>query len=226
MSVPSESKANLKSNKGGPSKRYKRVLASWSRWLHIYLSMFGSVAILFFSVTGLTLNHPEWFFVEHQSQHSGHLDKALVNNGGNPPENWDEVDFGHQVAKLEVAELLRTQLNLHGQVTDFLTFEDECEVTFQGPGYASTTRIDRSTGDFTVNTISNDLVTIMNDLHKGRHTGLSWSWLIDISAVIGTLIGISGFVLIFFLKLKRTSGIITALAGAVVVWVLYQIAVA
>jgi hypothetical protein len=31
------------------------------RWLHIYLSMFGLAAVLFFSVTGLTLNHPDWF---------------------------------------------------------------------------------------------------------------------------------------------------------------------
>ena len=31
------------------------------RWIHIYLSMFGLAAVLFFGVTGLTLNHPEWF---------------------------------------------------------------------------------------------------------------------------------------------------------------------
>ena len=34
------------------------------RWLHIYLSMFGLAAVLFFSVTGITLNHPDWFFGE------------------------------------------------------------------------------------------------------------------------------------------------------------------
>ena len=31
-------------------------------WLHIYVSMLGLAAVLFFSVTGLTLNHPDWFF--------------------------------------------------------------------------------------------------------------------------------------------------------------------
>src|SRR4051812_8291779 len=35
--------------------------AAITRWLHIYLSMFGLAAVLFFSVTGLTLNHPDWF---------------------------------------------------------------------------------------------------------------------------------------------------------------------
>ena len=32
------------------------------RWLHIYLSMFSLAVVLFFSVTGITLNHPDWFF--------------------------------------------------------------------------------------------------------------------------------------------------------------------
>ena len=38
-----------------------RDLATWSRWLHIYLSMFSFIIVLFFSVTGLTLNHVDWF---------------------------------------------------------------------------------------------------------------------------------------------------------------------
>ena len=44
--------------------------AAFARWLHIYLSMFGLAAVLFFSVTGLTLNHPDWFFgnVEHVTE--------------------------------------------------------------------------------------------------------------------------------------------------------------
>ncbi|MCA9104533.1 MAG: PepSY-associated TM helix domain-containing protein, partial [Planctomycetales bacterium] len=30
------------------------------RWVHLYLSMVGFAALFFFSVTGLTLNHPTW----------------------------------------------------------------------------------------------------------------------------------------------------------------------
>ena len=43
------------------------------RWLHIYVSMFGLAAVLFFSATGVTLNHPDWFFGEAQrsSQSAG-----------------------------------------------------------------------------------------------------------------------------------------------------------
>src|SRR4051794_4386469 len=50
--------------------------AALVRWLHIYLSMFGLAAVLFFSVTGLTLNHPNWFFgeAERRVQAEGRLD--------------------------------------------------------------------------------------------------------------------------------------------------------
>ena len=39
----------------------KRRMASLSRWLHIYLSMASFAILLFFAVTGLTLNHGESF---------------------------------------------------------------------------------------------------------------------------------------------------------------------
>ena len=38
--------------------RFARLM----RWLHIYLSMFSLAVVLFFSVTGITLNHPDWFY--------------------------------------------------------------------------------------------------------------------------------------------------------------------
>ena len=41
--------------------KWKRQLASLSRWLHIYLSMVSFGVLFFFAVTGLTLNHTDWF---------------------------------------------------------------------------------------------------------------------------------------------------------------------
>ena len=32
-----------------------------ARWLHIYGSMASFAVVLFFAVTGLTLNHQDWF---------------------------------------------------------------------------------------------------------------------------------------------------------------------
>lgn len=40
---------------------WKKRTATFSRWLHIYLSLFCFLVVLFFAVTGITLNHAEWF---------------------------------------------------------------------------------------------------------------------------------------------------------------------
>lgn len=37
-----------------------RQLYSVLRWLHVYVSMLSFLTILFFAITGITLNHPEW----------------------------------------------------------------------------------------------------------------------------------------------------------------------
>jgi hypothetical protein len=46
---------------------------AWARTLHLYLSMLSFLAVLFFALTGLTLNHPEWFGGERMERLQGHL---------------------------------------------------------------------------------------------------------------------------------------------------------
>lgn len=209
--------------KSQTTRSFHRALAKWSRWLHIYLSMISLAAILFFSVTGLTLNHPDWFFQEDTQVTEGSLEQAWLNLNNPAPADWDGNDFGHQVDKLAVAEALRLRHALTGQVADFICFEDSCEVTFQGPGYAATARINRPDGKYELTTTCNDVISIMNDLHKGRHTGTLWKIVIDISAIISTLVAISGFVLVFYLRLKRSLRVTLSILGTIfLLWFIRQ----
>ena len=208
----------------GFRRKLHRFVASWSRWLHIYLSLFAFATVLFFSVTGLTLNHPDWFFDERTVEEQGQLDKAWLNVDTPAPAEWDEFDFGHQIAKLEVAEYLRSTHGLRGSVSDFLAFETDCEVTFQSPGYAATARIDRGSGEYTVAVTANDLVSVFNDLHKGRHSGGAWSIVIDVSAILSSLVSVTGFLLIFYLKVRRFSGLVTSLVGTIAFAIMYAVA--
>ncbi len=206
---------------GSLSRQFHRGMARWFRWLHIYLSLVSFGSILFFSITGLTLNHPDWFFDESTTTAEGTVDVAWLHGTQPAPEGWDETDYSHQIDKLSVVELLRDRHRLAGRVTEFLAFQDECEVTFQGPGYAATARIARPDGQYTLTITSNDLVSVMNDLHKGRHTGGVWSLLIDVSAVLSSLVAISGLVLVFYLKLNRGRRLIlTGLGIVLLVWLI------
>ena len=99
------------------------------------LSMFGFVTILFFSVTGITLNHPTWFGLdaERVDDVSGELDRDWLAGSD------DRVD------RLAIAEHLRSRHGLRGAVTEFRLDDVECFVSFKGPGYAADAFIDRAT---------------------------------------------------------------------------------
>jgi hypothetical protein len=194
-------------------------------WLHIYVSMFGLAAVLFFSVTGITLNHPDWFFggAERQVQAEGELDpkwlhvETTTRAAGDGSESGGEPDRSKEVAKLEVVEHLRKAHGIRGALADFRVDEAECTVSFKGPGYAADAFIDRETGHYNLTQTLHGFVAVINDLHKGRDTGPVWSAVIDISAVVLTIISLTGLFLIFFLRLRRGPGLVVSLIGAAVI---------
>lgn len=212
----------MESPSGKKSGSWHRAIAKWSRWIHIYLSMLSLGAILFFSVTGFTLNHPDWFFSESTLRITGSMEKSWLNLDRPALENGDENDFGYQIDKLAVVEHLRAEHRLRGKVGEFIAFEDQCEVTFQGPGYAATARIQRAEGNYELDVTSNDLVSVLNDYHKGRHTGPLWSLVIDLSAVVSAIVALSGLMLIFYLKLRRSLRLWLALAGTLLIAVIIR----
>jgi hypothetical protein len=166
--------------------------------------------VLFFSVTGITLNHTEWF--------AGARRSAEV--AGQVPVEWVRPT---NVKKLEVVERLRGQYGVHGGLDEFRVDDTECLVAFQGPGYAAEATITRETGAFQMRVDTEGVVAIANDLHKGRHTGKSWAWVIDISAGLLTLISLTGLGLLFYLKRLRVAGLITALVGTILFFLLLRL---
>jgi hypothetical protein len=189
------------------------------RWLHIYLSMFGLAAVLFFSVTGITLNHPDWVFgqVERTRAAEGEVDVKWIGR-----ELGDSNNFA-QVKKLEVVEHLRKTHTIRGALADFRVDDNECMVSFKGPGYSADAFIDRESGHYSLTELDHGLIALINDLHKGRDTGAVWSAVIDFSAGLMTLISLSGLVLLFYLKLKRVTGVVVALAGTAILIVIFRI---
>ena len=127
--------------------------------------------------------------------------------------------------KLAVVETLRKDHGIRGALADFRVDEAECTVTFKGPGYAADAIIDRDSGHYTLTQSFHGVIAVLNDLHKGRDTGLAWSILIDASAIVLVFISLSGLVLLFYLKLRRIPGLVVVVVGAVVVVVLFYMGV-
>jgi hypothetical protein len=117
------------------------------------------------------------------------------------------------VDHLNVAEFLRQQHQLSGRVSDFRVDDSQVSVSFKGPGYTADAFIDRSSGSYDLTETRMGLAAVLNDLHKGRDSGHAWSAVIDISAVLMTLVSGTGLVLLCFLQKKRFSGFVAAAVG-------------
>lgn len=164
----------------------------------------ASFAILFFfAATGITLNHPDWF---------GDWQKTTQFRGSMPT--------GSQ---LQMVEHLRNTHGIRGALSDFRTDDAQHSISFKGPGYTADAFIDRATGKYELTETRMGWVAVINDLHKGRDTGKSWSAIIDISAALMCLVSLSGLILIFFLSKKRASGLYAAAIGAVLCYAVYVI---
>jgi hypothetical protein len=193
-------------------KSLKKETAKLSRWLHIYLSMLSFAVVLFFSFTGLTLNHPNWFGGDKQ---------VVVKNKGKLNVNWVNPADTSKVSKLEIVEFLRKTYHVKGLVNEFRIDDIEVSVSFKGPAYACDAFIDRQTGIYEVSEIKMGLMAVMNDLHKGRDTGKAWAWVIDVSAVFLILVSLSGLILLFFIKKRRFAGLIAGAVGLLLCLLMY-----
>jgi hypothetical protein len=174
--------------------------------------MFSLMIVLFFSATGITLNHPDWF--------AGTGPRETQAKGKLPPE-WLSAGSAdtdrEKVAKLEIVEYLRKENGVRGALDEFRIDETECMVSFKSPSYSADAFIDRTTGAYQLTTIEEGAVAYLNDLHKGRHSGGVWAGLIDVSGGFLVLISLTGLGLIFYLKRIRVAALLTATAGVVVV---------
>ncbi len=187
--------------------------AAWWRWLHLYLSMISFAILFFFAVTGLTLNHTEWFNGQQNTQTSkGKMDSSWVNN-------LDTL----KVEKLEVVEFLRSAHKVTGALSDFIIDDDQCTVAFSGPGYSADVFIDRKTGDYEITAFSAGFVGLINDLHKGRDTGNTWSLVIDISAILMILVSFTGIMMMLYLKRKRLVSILVVIIGLILTYLSYKV---
>ena len=184
------------------------------RWLHVYISMLSFLAILFFAITGITLNHPEWTFgaTETLEEETGELSPAWLSGEG---EDW-----------LCVAEHFRSEHGVRGAVTDYRMDEFEGSIAFRAPGYFADAFIDPETGGYDLTIVQLGAVGVLNELHRGTEADGAWRWVIDVSGVLLTLLALSGLGILVFLKRFRTMGLLVMLGGcALVLLAVFRLAV-
>lgn len=175
--------------------------------------MLSFALVFFFAVTGLTLNHADKFGDQTQTrEEKGSLDRRWVNT----PDTL-------KIARLEIVEFFRNKYGIRAALSDFRIDDEQIGVSFKGPGFAADAFITRENGEYELTKTSAGFVGLINDLHKGRDTGRVWSMVIDISAVLLTLVSLTGMLLLLFLKKRRVSGLLVAALGLLVIYIIYKI---
>ncbi|MGA9276378.1 PepSY-associated TM helix domain-containing protein [Ilumatobacter sp.] len=189
----------------------------WSRLIHVYTSMIALLVVLFFAATGITLNHPEWTF--------GDETETTVESGTFPFATQFVADDGSAVGVdyLSMAEYVREEYGVIGSVDSFGETNGEGSIAFLNPGYRADLSFAIDDGTFDLAVEQEGWVAVVNDLHKGRNTDGSWNWLIDISAGFLVVISLTGLVMQFFLKKRRTSAFVVAGAGTVITVVMVAV---
>lgn len=169
--------------------------------------------LLFFAVTGITLNHQDKFVGEPKvARLTGTVDAARLKPAA-----------GATVEQAPIVDQLRRAHGIKAHMSDFRVDDDQVAVSFKGPGYAADAFIDRKTGKYDLTESRMGVIAVINDLHKGRDSGAAWSQIIDWSAILMTLVSLTGLALIFFLQKRLTLGlwvlgIGTAICAAVYVF--------
>lgn len=163
-----------------------RKLVGWSRAVHVYLSIVLLIVLVFFAITGITLNNAALL--------SGEPEVTTTVIDTLPQLPRDEENQITSSPELKAYMQKEFGINLkHASVV----YEDEfLIIDYQAPGKATLIEIDQGINEVFVEETHFGLIAILNDLHKGRHVDIIINWLIDISAGILILFSLAGFILL------------------------------
>jgi len=180
-----------------------------SRMLHAYLSAFAFLALFFFSVTGILLNHPEWF--ENYQPAETKIAFALT------PAELAAAKTSQDRGRALAAAAAR-HASLPGAYASADIDGAQALVRMEGPKGAADLTIDLATGKTDGRVTRANLMAIIQDLHRGKNSGTAWRWVIDLSAWLVIALSLIGYVLFFSLRFRlKTSLLLTAVSLAVLV---------
>lgn len=172
-----------------PKRRayWLKTLHQW-HWISSALCLLG---MLLFAITGLTLNNAS--HIESKAvvtTRQAHLPEAVLKQLTAPPKQ--------KKAPLPppVAQWLDDTFDAGAAGKAAEWSADEVYLSLPRAGGDAWLSIDLASGDVEYERTDRGWVSYLNDLHKGRNTGLAWSWFLDIFAVACLVFSLTGLMLL------------------------------
>ena len=193
-----------------PSGFWRNQLRQW-HWISSALCLMG---LLLFSVTGFTLNHASKIEAKPQTVR---IEKDLPSFTG-----YDKAVDKQPVPRLVAAGVGRaTGIDISRIPAD--VSDDEIFIDLDGPGVDASVTIDKADGHVSYERTNRGAIAVLNDLHKGRHTGAVWSLFIDILAVACVVFSITGFGLLWLYAKNRSITWPLIAAGLLLPFILFMV---
>lgn len=193
-----------------PAGSWKGEFYRQSRIWHGYLSAFAFLALIFFALTGLLLNHPDWLAAASRPKD---IERKLTL----PAQALETARKAPDPSRALVAAVER-ETPLRGAFQSGEIVDGEAMIRLEGVTGSTDLLVDMEAGAVEATIARADAVTTLNELHRGKNAGAVWKLLIDIAAVTIFALSVVGYVLFFSLRFRlRTSLVLTAVSlGAMV----------
>lgn len=199
-----------------------KAVQLWARRLHIYISMALLLVVLFFAITGITLNRPHIFVSQSPDVVEQQLDipQTLLSSEKGPfsPNRSALIAY---LAKHGDVSGTPSAIDIFTDVDGDELLEGEISLDYKGPGYNATVFIDMTTAKATIESTHYGVIAVLNDLHKGRNSGEVWRWFIDISALLMVLFVLTGVCLLIPKKKTFQTGMKWMGLGSVISLLIY-----
>ncbi|KAB0628924.1 hypothetical protein F7P75_03890 [Acinetobacter gandensis] len=193
----------------------RRDFYRYARYVHGWLSAFAFLILMFFALTGLFLNNPNWF---EPAKDENTVTVSMT------PDLLAKVK-GQENPSTDILNFVRAEHTLVGRFQSSEVLDGEVMIRLESPAGSTDVWAMLDTGEIEVSSKPASTVSLINDLHRGKNAGTAWSWLIDISAITILILSIAGFILFLSIKSRLLTHLLLTAASLAVLILFIWIAV-
>jgi len=170
----------------------------YCRLLHGWLSAFAFIALCFFSLTGLLLNHPEWL--------SGSTREVDKHNFSLSESELEQLRATDKLSPMLI-EFANRRVALKGSTgkddVDADVVGDEVFLRTQGVRGESFLRANLRSGAIEVTVETAPTLSVLNELHRAERAGNGWRLAVDVIAIVLVAMSLVGYIIFLSMRGAR-----------------------
>ncbi|MEM9530578.1 MAG: PepSY-associated TM helix domain-containing protein [Pseudomonadota bacterium] len=183
-----------------------------ARTVHLYSSTVLFSLLVFFGITGFTLSHG-WYADDQSRADSIEFELPLDLSAGLAPDNWQP-----RIDELSALIAVRSGLGLPDRVE---LDQEYGEITLSYKAPAGDAQAIVSSDGVLLDRQQGSWLAVLNDLHKNRDAGSAWSLLVDVCALGILVFGLTGVIIVFQNRRRRTRSVAVIAVGLITPLLLY-----